>query len=62
MVHRNEDGSFSNEEAVSIIFQQFELYGHPVDTIESGYTAGILVPDAAAIGLRLGWFLKGENS
>lgn len=62
MVYCKEDGSFSKPEAVSVVFHGFELYGKKVDAIESGYTAGILVPDKSATGLRLGWFLKGQNA
>ena len=39
----------------------FLVYDHKLDTLESGLTAGLLLSVEAARGLRLGWYLKGEN-
>jgi hypothetical protein len=48
-------------EPVSITMPEFLVYNQNLDTLESGLTAGLLLSVEAARGLRLGWYLKGEN-
>ena len=62
MVFREADGRFERAEPILIRFPEFEFYGRRVRELHSSHTAGVLIPNEAATGLRLGWFLKGENA
>jgi len=48
-------------ESVSVTMSEFLIFHYRLDTLEPGYTAGILLSVDEAVGLRLGWYLKGEN-
>jgi hypothetical protein len=45
-----------------IRFPEFEFYGRKIHELEPGLTAGVIIPNDVATGLRLGWYLKGENA
>lgn len=48
-------------EPVSVTMPEFLVYNHKLDSLEPGLTAGLLLSVEAARGLRLGWYLEGEN-
>ena len=61
MVLRTESGQFTCAEVVDVRFDTMNLYGKPTDHISSGLTARVTVPVSTATGLRLGWYLRGQN-
>jgi len=48
-------------EPVSVTMPEFLVYNHKLDSLESGLSAGLLLSVDVARGLRLGWYLTGEN-
>jgi hypothetical protein len=62
LVLREEDGRFEKSEPILMRFPEFEVYGMKLRELEPGLTAGVLIPNEVATGLRFGWYLKGENS
>ncbi len=56
------ESSVVASEPVSVTMPEFLCFNHKLDTLDSGYTAGIMLSVEEAIGLRLGWYLKGQNA
>jgi hypothetical protein len=48
-------------EPVYFTLPPFQMYGKELEAIEPGCVAGIILSVQAATGLRLGWYLRGEN-
>jgi hypothetical protein len=48
-------------EPIAFTMPLFLVWSVEMDTLEAGYSAGIYLDARVATGLRLGWFLVGEN-
>lgn len=61
MVQLGVGGEIIASEPVSVTMPEFLVYNHKLDSLDSGLTAGLLLSVDVARGLRLSWYLKGEN-
>jgi hypothetical protein len=49
-------------EPFSVSMPLFLVHDRKLDTLDSGYVAGLVLSVEVATGLRLGWYLKGQNA
>ena len=65
MVRMGDDFDNANRviatEPVALTMPVFHVFDREMDTLGPGYVGGIYLDTSVATGLRLGWYLVGEN-